>query len=138
MGTVTTSALPRWLPGTDMDIPVAKPLADIMAATNMVGVKTFIVTDCGLPFTPAGFGGWFRDRCNEAGLRQCSAHGLRKAFLKRMAEAGCSEDYIASISEHKDYRKIRKYVQAANGAKMATAGVARTLAAFPVAAEAGK
>jgi hypothetical protein len=48
-----------------------------------------------------------------------------------MAEAGCSEDYIASISGHRDTREIRKYVQAANRAKMATDGMARTLAHFP-------
>jgi hypothetical protein len=41
---------------------------------------------------------WFRDRRDEAGLPNCSAPGLRKAFLRRMAEAGCSEDFIASIS----------------------------------------
>ena len=76
--------------GTEMDIPIADPLTETIAATNMVGVKTFLVTDYGRPFTAAGFGGWFRDRCDEAGLPQCSAHGLRKAFLRRMAEAGCS------------------------------------------------
>jgi len=54
------------------------------------------------------------------------AHGLRKAILRRMAEAGCSEDYIASISGHKDMREIRTYVQAANEAKMATEGMAKT------------
>jgi hypothetical protein len=51
-----------------MDIPIAPPLADIIAATPMIGVKTFLVTDYGKPFTPAGFGNWFRERCNEAGL----------------------------------------------------------------------
>jgi integrase len=117
--------------GAELDIPVAEPLAATIAATPMVGVKTFLVTEYGKPFTPAGFGNWFRDRCNEAGLPHCSAHGLRKAFLRRMAEAGCSEDYIASISGHRDYREIRKYVQAANRAKMATEGMARTLAHFP-------
>ena len=50
---------------------------------------------------------------DEAGLPHCTAHGMRKAFLRRMAEAGCSEDYIASISGHRDMREIRKYVQAA-------------------------
>jgi integrase len=114
-----------------MDIPVAPPLAEIIAATPMIGVKTFLVTDYGKPFTPAGFGNWFRDRCNEAGLPHCSAHGLRKAFLRRMAEAGCSEDYIASISGHRDYREIRKYVQAANKGHMAREGMAKTLARFP-------
>jgi integrase len=89
---------------TVMDIPVAAPLAATIAATPMVGVKTFLVTAFGKPFTAAGFGNWFRERCDEAGLPHCSAHGLRKAFLRRMAEAGCSEDYIASISGHKDYR----------------------------------
>lgn len=78
-----------------------------------------------------------REWCDEADLPQCSAHGLRKAFLRRMAEAGCSEDYIASISGHRDTREIRTYVQAANKARMATDGMARTLAMFPV-SEAGK
>jgi len=117
--------------GTEMNIPIADPLADIIAATPMVGVKTFLVTDYGRPFTPAGFGGWFRDRCNEAGLANCSAHGLRKAFMRRMAEAGCSEDYIASISGHRDTRVIRLYVAAANRARMADQGMALTLARFP-------
>jgi integrase len=102
----------------DLDIPVAPPLAATIAATPMLGVKTFLVTEYGRSFTPAGFGNWFRDRCNEAGLPHCSAHGLRKALLRRMAEAGCSEDFIASISGHKDYREIRTYVQAANKAAL--------------------
>ena len=97
----------------------------------MVGVKTFLVTDYGKPFTPAGFGNWFRERCNAAVLPHCSAHGLRKAFLRRMAEAGCSEDFIASISGHRDYREIRTYVQAANKTRMATEGMARVLEMFP-------
>ena len=117
--------------GARMDIPIAEPLAATIAATAMIGVKTFLVTEYGKPFTPAGFGNWFRRRCDEVGLPHCSAHGLRKAFLRRMAEAGCSEDYIASISGHKDMREIRTYVQAANKAKMATEGMTKTLAAFP-------
>ena len=117
--------------GTEMTIPVAAPLADIIAATPMVGVKTFLVTDYGRPFTAAGFGNWFRDQCNEAGLAHCSAHGLRKAFLRRMAEAGCSEEFIASVSGHRDMREIRTYTRAANKARMADAGMALTLARFP-------
>jgi integrase len=117
--------------GSEVNIPIAPPLAAIIAATPMVGVKTWLVTEYGKPFTAAGFGNWFADRCNEAGLPQCRAHGLRKAFMKRMAEAGCSEDYIASISGHKDLREIRIYVEAANKANMADAGMAKTLAYFP-------
>ena len=100
---------------TEMNIPVAPPLAATIAATPMIGVKTFLVTEYGKQFTPAGFGNWFRDRCDEADLPHCTAHGIRKAFLRRMVEVGCSEDYIASISGHRDMREIRKYVQAAKG-----------------------
>ncbi|MFZ5693911.1 MAG: tyrosine-type recombinase/integrase [Pseudomonadota bacterium] len=121
--------------GAEVDIPIAPPLAEIIAATPMVGVRTYLVTEYGRPFTAAGFGGWFKDQCYAANLPHCSAHGLRKAFLRRMAEAGCSEDFIASISGHKDMREIRTYVQAANKARMATEGMAKTLLKFP---EAGK
>lgn len=114
-----------------IDIPIAPPLASIIAATKMVGTRSYLVTDYGLPFTPAGFGGWFRDRCDEAQLPQCSAHGLRKAGMRRMAEAGCSEDFIAAISGHKDMRIIRQYVRAANRARMADEAMAKMLAKFP-------
>ena len=55
----------------------------------------------------------------------------RKMEDQRMAEAGCSEDFIASISGHRDYREIRTYVQAVNNARMATEGMARVLEMFP-------
>jgi integrase len=114
-----------------IDIPIAPPLAAIIAASKMVGTKTYLVTDYGLPFTANGFGGKMRAWCDEAGLPQCSAHGLRKAGMRRMAEAGCSEDFIASISGHKDMRIIRQYVRAANRARMADDAMAKTLAKFP-------
>jgi hypothetical protein len=59
-----------------------------------------------------------------------SAHSLRKASLRRMAEAGCSEDQIAAVSGHRDTREIRVYVAAANRAKMADEGIRRTLASL--------
>lgn len=49
---------------------------------------TFLTTSFGKSFTAAGFGNWFREQCNEAGLpKRCSAHGLRKAACRRLAEA---------------------------------------------------
>jgi integrase len=49
---------------------------------------TFLVTEQGKPFTAAGFGNWFRDRCDEAGLPNCAAHGLRSAAATRLADHG--------------------------------------------------
>jgi integrase len=114
--------------GTSMSIPVAPPLAEIIAATPTIGMKAFIVTSLGKPFTAPGFGNWFREQCDMAGLHHCTAHGLRKAFMVRMAEAGCSEDYIASISGHRKMDEIRGYVRAANRKRMADDGMAKTLA----------
>jgi integrase len=84
---------------------------------------TFLTTDYGKPFTPAGFGNWFRDRCNEAGLPQCSAHGLRKAAARRMAEAGMSADTIKSVTGHTNLRTVSIYTSAANQAELADKGI---------------
>jgi integrase len=85
---------------TPLLIPMHPELERTLAwvpRTNM----TFLVTQRGAPFTPAGFGNWFRDRCDEAGLPQCSAHGLRHAAATRLANAGCSTNQIKAITGHK-------------------------------------
>jgi integrase len=61
-----------------------------MAGKSAIGSKTYLVTECGLPFSKKGFGNWFKDRCVEAGLPQCSLHGLRKAAAVRCADAGAT------------------------------------------------
>ena len=99
-------------------IPIDGPLAAVLAAlprTNM----TFLVTEFGKPFTAAGFGNWFRDRCNEAGLRQCSAHGLRKLAATRLANAGCSGEQIKAITGHRSDSALAPYIRHANKARLA-------------------
>src|SRR3954447_1969267 len=85
---------------------------------------TFLVTQDGSPFTAAGFGNHFRG-CNEANLpKQCSAHGLRKAACRRLAEAGCSANVIASISGHRTLSEVARYTKAADQQRMARDGMA--------------
>jgi hypothetical protein len=48
-------------------------------------------------FTAAGFGNWFSDRCNAAGLPQCSDIGLRKAGAALAAEKGASVHELMAI-----------------------------------------
>jgi integrase len=113
-------------------IPIHPELADIIEATPNNNL-TFLVTRDGSPFTPAGFGNWFREKCNEAGLpKQCSAHGLRKAACRRLAEAGCSAPEIMSISGHSSLREVQRYCVAADQARMAKAAMASVTTAFPV------
>jgi hypothetical protein len=51
-----------------IDIPVLPVLRSIIDATPTVGALTFLMNQKGRPFTANGFGGWFRDRCDEAGV----------------------------------------------------------------------
>ena len=80
---------------------------------------TFMVKEFGKPFTSAGFGNWFRERCDEAGLERCSAHGLRKAACRRLAEAGCTAHQIAAISGHASLREVERYTKAVDQARLA-------------------
>ena len=108
---------------TILTIPVHAELATIIVATS-TGNMTFLVTEYGRPFTAAGFGGWFRKRCDEAGLpKECTFHGLRKAACTRLAEAGCSANVIASISGHATLREVERYTKAANQRHLATIGM---------------
>jgi integrase len=87
---------------------------------------TFLTTATGKPFTAAGFTNWFRDMCNAAGLpKGLSAHGLRKAMCRRLAEAGCSANEIAAISGHKTLREVQRYTEAVDQERMARAAIRR-------------
>ena len=79
-----------------LSIPLLPELETVMEATA-TGNLAFLVTQFGKPFTPDGFGNWFRKRCDEAGLTNCSAHGLRKAGAAIAAENGATERQLMAI-----------------------------------------
>jgi len=83
------------------------------------GDLTFLVTAYGKPFTAAGFGNWFRDRCNEAGLPQCSAHGLRKAGATLAAENGATTNQLMAIFDWDTPGQAKVYTDAADRKRMA-------------------
>ena len=86
-------------------IPLHPALAAIIADTPKDHL-TFLTTQFGKPFAAADFGNWFREQCDMANLNHCSAHGLRKAAARRLAEAGCTEHEIAAITGHASLREI--------------------------------
>lgn len=117
--------------GVSLEIPLHTDLKAILDETKTKHL-TYLTTAYGKPFTPAGFTNWFRDRCEEAGITEgASAHGLRKAACRRLAEAGCSANVIASISGHISLREVERYTQAADQKRMAAAGMATVTQAFP-------
>ena len=94
-------------------IPAHPELRKIIDATPS-GHLTFLVTEFGRPFTSAGFGNWFRDQCNMAGLHHCTFHGLRKAVSVRLAEHGCTSHEIAAITGDASLAEVERYTRTAS------------------------
>jgi integrase len=109
----------------DIDIPLHPELAATIGATPASGHMTFLVTEYGRPFTPSGFGNWFRDQCDQANLRHCSAHGLRKATAAALAEAGATTHEIAAVTGHMSLEEIERYTRAARTKKLADTAIAK-------------
>jgi hypothetical protein len=68
--------------GVQFDIRVLPDLLAELERHPKTDQLAFLATEKGKPFTPAGFGNWFADRCTEAGVPG-RAHGLRKASAVR-------------------------------------------------------
>jgi integrase len=118
--------------GFELAIPVHPDLRKIIDATPS-GHLTFLVTDFGAPFSAAGFGNWFRDRCNEAGLSHCSFHGLRKATATRLADVGCDPIEIAAITGHASLREVQRYTETRDRRRAARRAMVKLIAGTEVA-----
>ena len=79
-----------------LSIPLLPQLERIIAASPC-GDLTFLVTEFGQPFSDGGFGNRMRKWCDEAGLGDCSAHGLRKAGATIAAENGATEYQLMAM-----------------------------------------
>lgn len=94
-----------------------KPMLPILAAiieASPCGTATFLETDYGKPFTAKGIGNWFRDRCDEAGLPKCAAHGLRKIGATMCAERGATDHQMMAIFDWNTPQQASIYTRAAS------------------------
>ena len=98
--------------------PILAILADIVARSP-TGDLTYLETEYGKAFTAAGFGNWFRHRCNEAGLHHCSAHGLRKAGATMAAENGATDRQLMALYDWTSEKQANVYTAAANRKRLA-------------------
>jgi integrase/recombinase XerD len=108
----------------DIDIPLHPNLAATIAATPSRHL-TFLVTEFGRPFTPAGFGQWFRDQCDRANLHHCSAHGLRKATAAALAEAGATTHEIMAVTGHQSLEEVERYTRAVRKKMLGDSAIAK-------------
>jgi len=97
-------------------IPLNPDLENAIAATKPAAKagETFLRTAYGKPFSAAGFGNGFRDWCDQAGLPHCTAHGLRKAAARRLAEAGTSQQELKAVGGWKSDSQVAVYIAAAD------------------------
>jgi integrase/recombinase XerD len=93
-------------------------------------VLTFLNNEYGKSFaSAAAFGNKFADWCRAAGLkpvlcddgkvRSFRAHGLRKAALRALAHAGCTDEEMMQVSGHSDGRQLREYLNEVDQEQMA-------------------
>lgn len=107
----------------ELDIPLHTRLNASLA--HVPGNQLlFLQTHYGKPFTAAGFGNWFKDACRDAGVSHCSAHGLRKSAATRLADAGCSESQIMSVTGHKTAKEVQRYTAKRDQRRLAGAAMA--------------
>lgn len=105
---------------------VQKPLLPVLQAiidASPCGSMTFLETAQGKPFTPAGFGNWFRDRCDDAGLPNCTAHGLKKAGATIAAENNATIHQLMAMFDWSTPSMAEVYTRAAEQKRLAGAGM---------------
>jgi integrase len=107
-----------------MELPILPELDAILAATP-TGDVTFLVTDQAKPkeFTSNGFGNRFREWCDQAGLRHCSAHGLRRAGACIAAEGGATEAQLMAIFGWTEAKQATLYTKMASQKRLAAASM---------------
>ncbi len=112
--------------GQLVDLPIMPELARELSnipATQLVLLMQRIE---GKPYTPARLGISFKQWCVDAHLPdRCSAHGLRKAGARRLAEAGATEFEVMSFLGHSTAKEASRYTAAANRSSMADTGLAK-------------
>jgi len=116
-------------------VPLLPELEGALSATPADNL-TFLTTEYGKPFTAAGFGNWFRDRCTEAGLpKGYAAHGLRKAAATRLADRGATAHALMAWFGWSSIREAERYTRDADRKRLnQTAGLmlkARTSSGKP-------
>lgn len=110
--------------GDEAIVAILPETREAIDAMPVAGFDFYLVTEFGKPFTPAGFGNWFRERCDEAGLHHCSAHGLRKAMSRRLAEAGATDAQGRAVTGQKKNQTFAYYAANANREHLADAAMA--------------
>ncbi len=103
-----------------MSVRILPALAESIAKTG-TGEKTLLISSLNRSFAVKGFGNWFRDRCDEAGVPG-SAHGLRKAAATRCAENGATARELMAMFGGTTLQEAERYTRAVERRRFGIAG----------------
>ena len=110
-----TLSLRRQKTGVAFDVTVMPMLQAAIDAMPVSDHLTFLITAHGKPFTAAGFGNWFREQCDAAGLpKRCTSHGLRKASATRAADRGATTTQLMAWYGWKSASEAERYTRNAD------------------------
>jgi site-specific recombinase XerD len=115
--------------GTPLTIPIHAKLVEALAQANIpADAPAFLLTHRGKPFTPEGFGNYFSECADHAGIKeQASAHGLRKAAATRLADAGCTPHEVMAITGHVSLSEVQRYTKAVQQERLADQAMSKLL-----------
>lgn len=100
-------------------LPIAPQLQEAIDAMPPHDHLCYLVSERGRPYSSASFGNMFKQWCIDAGLPHCTAHGLRKAIARRMAEVGINNAGGKSVTLHSGDSEYAIYTAAANQKRLA-------------------
>lgn len=101
------------------ELPILPVLRSSIDAT-VTGLRTYLVSRFGRPFSVGGFGNRFAKWCTAAGLPDhCRAHGLRKAGATFAADNGATVHQLMAIFGWDTVKEAERYTKAANRRRLA-------------------
>ncbi|MFW2445963.1 MAG: site-specific integrase [Qipengyuania pacifica] len=116
----------------DTSVPMLASTRAAIEALPAAPIRHLVVTQFGRPFSVAGLGNRMRKWCDQAGLPQCSLHGLRKAIARRIAESGGTDAEGQAVTGHKKASTFQMYRAGADRARLADAAMSNLATHFDV------
>jgi integrase len=89
-----------------VSVPIHPDLAEVL--DKLPKDRPFLATQKGAMRSAGGLGNLMQRWTEDAKLPQCSAHGLRKACARRLAEAGATAHEIGAVTGHKTLALVQR------------------------------
>lgn len=116
----------------ETSVPMLATTRAALEALPAAPIKHLVTTTYGKPFSVAGLGNKMREWCDDAGLKHCSMHGLRKATSRRIAESEGTDAMGQAVTGHKKSETFQKYREKANRAALADHALSNLAERFDV------